>query len=41
MPSGGTMIEIFGGLLILEVGMISSNDEGFFRPPKVRSPMGQ
>ena len=41
MPSGCVMVQVSRGFSVLEVGMVSTDDEGGFCPAKVMSPMGQ
>ena len=41
MPSGCSAVQVSRGFPVLEVGMVSVDDEGGFCPSKVMSPMGQ
>ena len=41
MPSGCATVQVSGGFPVLEVGMVSADDEGGFCPSKIVSPVSQ
>ena len=41
MPTGGSAVEVLRGFPVLEVRMVSSDDEGYFSPTQIWPPVSE